>query len=367
VLREHLASQLADEYVVDTAANGREALTAVMRALPTLIVTDIVMPDIDGIELLKTLRSARRTQTIPVLLISGRAPDAQRIEGFNEGADGYLAKPYTERELRAYIRSMVQSARWRQEAMRREAHQEAEAQLREADRCKDEFLAILGHELRNPLAPLRNGLEILKLSADPALAQTLGLMDRQLGHLTRLVDDLLDINRISRGKLSLQRQDVPLRAVLQSAIECSRAAIDKHQHRLTVQAAPSELLVNGDPDRLAQIFSNLLINSAKYTNTGGDICVSVDRDKRSAVVHIQDNGIGIPPAALERVFDMFSQVRLRTRTTDGLGIGLALVRKLVQMHGGSVRAFSDGVGKGSRFSVRLPIAVRQFETMPGAS
>ena len=219
LIRGHLARVLSDEYIVDTASNGREALESVMRVPPALVVTDIVMPDFDGIELLKTLRSTQQTQMIPVLLISGRAIQEQRVEGYKEGADGYLAKPYTEHELRACIASMLQSARRRDDAARREAIEQAEQraladraallesiteQLREADRRKNEFLAILAHELRNPLAPLRNGLHILKLRSDtdPTVSQTVSMMDRQMTHLVRLVDDLLDVSRITDSKAS---------------------------------------------------------------------------------------------------------------------------------------------------------------------
>lgn len=355
ILREHLAAQLSDEYVVDTAANGREALRAVLRELPAMIVTDIVMPEIDGIELLKALRSTRRTQMIPVLLISGRALDEQRIEGFREGADGYLGKPYTERELRARIQGIVHSARLRNEAIRLETQVEAE---RQANRRKSEFLAVLAHELRNPLAPLRNGLQMLKsqVFADPAVSKTVNMMDRQVTLLVRLVDDLLDMNRILRGKLGLRRQKLLLREVLGNAVEASRGIFETQRHELSVDLRASDLFVDGDPDRLVQVFTNLLINSAKYTDPGGRIKLIVDRENQAAVVDLEDNGIGIPASDITTVFEMFSQVRLNgARETDGLGIGLSLVRTLVEMHGGSVRAFSEGPGKGSRFQVRLPI------------
>ena len=471
-LREHLARALSDEYVVATAGNGSEALRSVLQSPPELVVTDIVMPELDGIELLRALRSSRRTQTVPVLLISGRALDEQRIEGFNEGADGYLGKPYTERELRARIRSMLQGARLRDEAARSEARAQAErealaeratllesitdafyaldsgfrftylnqraldhfgarreallgrilwdaipatrgtifqqeyeravrdqcsvafeavsplnkrwvevrayparqglaaylrdvtarkraeAQVREADRRKSEFLAVLGHELRNPLAALRYGLHIVERAspADPTMTSTLGMMDRQMTHLARLVDDLLDVSRITRGKLELRRQKILVTEVLEKAIEASRAFIDAQHHELIVDLRVQNLLVDGDPDRLAQVFSNLLSNSAKYTNGGGRITITLEREKADALITVHDNGIGIPPEALEHVFDMFSQVRAEEgHATDGLGIGLSLVRTLVQMHGGSVRASSEGLGSGSRFIVRLPI------------
>ena len=473
VVREHLARALSDEYIVDTAGSGTEALRSVLKTTPDLVVTDIVMPDLDGIELLRALRSSRRTETIPVLLISGRARDEQRIAGFDEGADGYLAKPYTERELRARIRSMLHGARLRDETARTEGREQAEQmaiaeraallegitdafyamdgafrliylnqraldhfgesresllgrvlwdvvpaqnrtifqqeyeralrlqcsvafeavspfngrwvevrayptpqglaayfrdvtdrkhaeqQLHEADRRKSEFLAVLAHELRNPLAALRYGLHIVERGtpADAAITSTLGMMDRQMMHLVRLVDDLLDVSRVTRGKLELRRQKILLAEVLERAIEASRAFIEARHHELTVDLQTENLLVDGDPDRLAQVFVNLLLNSAKYTKEGGCIAVTLERDRSAALVTVQDNGIGIPPAALEQVFDMFSQVRAEeVGTMDGLGIGLSLVRTLVQMHGGSVRASSEGPARGSRFTVHLPLA-----------
>jgi signal transduction histidine kinase len=356
LLRGHLARVLSDEYTVDTAGNGKEALESVMRSPPALVVTDIVMPELDGIELLKALRSTQHTQMIAVLLISGRAIHEQRIEGYKEGADGYLAKPYTEHELRACIGSMLQSARRREEAARRESITE---QLRQADQRKNEFLAILAHELRNPLAPLRNGLHILKLrsDADPTVSQTVSMMDRQMTHLVRLVDDLLDVSRITRGKLELRQRKILLTEVLGHAVESARAFIESHRHELTVEIRAQDLLVDGDPDRLAQVFSNLLLNAAKYTGAGGHITLTLDQENDEAIITVRDNGVGIPPHALEQVFDMFSQLRSgEVRGAEGLGIGLSLVRTLVQMHNGTVYAFSDGPGRGARFTVRLPRA-----------
>ena len=233
-----------------------------------------------------------------------------------------------------------------------------EASLQDADRRKDEFLATLAHELRNPLAPLRNGLQIARLTskADSPFQRTLEMMDRQLTHLVHLVDDLLDVGRISSGKIELRRDRIPLPDILASSAEAARAAIDTHGHELTIDRGADELWVEGDFDRLTQIFSNLLTNAAKYTERGGRIELRVTREGNCAVVSVSDNGIGIPSSDLPHVFEMFSQVRLHQgRAEGGLGIGLSIVRKLVDMHHGTVSALSEGSGRGSTFMVRLPL------------
>ena len=230
--------------------------------------------------------------------------------------------------------------------------------LREADQRKDEFLALLGHELRNPLAPIRNALGILRLpGADPAVAgRARETMERQVEHLVRLVDDLLDVSRIMRGQVELRRERIDLATVVARAVETSQPAITAEGHALEINLAPEPLWVNGDLVRLAQVVSNLLNNAAKYTDRGGRIRVSLARDGHEGVLRVQDTGIGIPAELLPRLFDMFFQVERRTRQSQGgLGIGLSLVRGLVELHGGSVEALSAGPGRGSEFVIRLPL------------
>lgn len=235
---------------------------------------------------------------------------------------------------------------------------EAEEAMREADRRKDEFLALLAHELRSPLAPLRNGLQVMRLASGDAnlVARTREMMDRQLSHLVRLIDDLLDIARISSNKMELRRSRVLLADVVSSAMETARPAFEAVGHELTVALPPEPILLDADFTRLAQVFGNLLNNSAKYTERGGHIWLRATRDGEQVVVRVEDTGIGIPASALPHVFDMFSQGdRFIERSTGGLGIGLALVKGLVEMHGGTVEAASPGQGKGSTFTVRLPV------------
>lgn len=235
--------------------------------------------------------------------------------------------------------------------------------LRQSDRRKDEFLALLAHELRNPLAPLRNGLQILRLAeGDPAaLAQTREIMERQLAHMVRLIDDLLDVSRINRNKMELRRSRLVLADIINSAVETARPLISEAGHELTISLPGEPLHLDADLTRLAQVFANLLTNSAKYTPRGGKIRLYAEREANQVSVAITDNGIGIPRESLPTIFDMFSQVdRSIERSTGGLGIGLALVKGLVEMHGGSVQATSAGEGQGSTFTVRLPL-VENFE------
>ncbi|AMV36083.1 PAS domain S-box protein [Planctomyces sp. SH-PL62] len=232
------------------------------------------------------------------------------------------------------------------------------AELREEDRRKVEFLALLAHELRNPLAPLRNGLQLMRQAEVPApLAWARDMMGRQLGHMVRLIDDLLDVSRINQSKLELRRARVSLDEVVATAVETARPTIEAAGHELTVALPVEPIRLDADLTRLAQVFSNLLTNSAKYTPPGGRIRLSAHREAGQVVVAVRDDGLGIPADALPRLFDMFSQVdRGDDRIAGGLGIGLALVKGLVEMHGGSVDAASDGPGLGSTFTVRLPVS-----------
>ena len=229
--------------------------------------------------------------------------------------------------------------------------------VREADRRKDEFLATLAHELRNPLAPVRNALYLLKSDAATPAAreQARAMMERQVHHLIRLVDDLLDVSRVMRGKVDLRKERTDVGAVAARAVETAQPLIDARRHTLTVNVPPSPVWVHADPVRLAQVVGNLLTNAAKYTDDGGQLTLTVERTDGEAVVRVRDTGIGIAPDMLPKVFDLFVQVETAAdRTQGGLGIGLTLVKRLVDLHGGTVEAHSDGPGRGSEFVVRLP-------------
>jgi signal transduction histidine kinase/CheY-like chemotaxis protein len=236
----------------------------------------------------------------------------------------------------------------------------AEEALLLADRRKDEFLATLAHELRNPLAPIRTGLDILRIRSGDALAtqRATDIMERQLRQMVRLVDDLLDVSRINTGKFAIKMGRVELKAVVNDALEVVRSYIELHGHELVIDLPDRPVFLHGDATRLAQILSNLLNNAAKYTNRGGRVSLSARVDERSLVLHVADNGIGIAPDMLHQVFDMFVQVdSTLERTNAGLGVGLSLARRLVELHGGSIEAHSAGLNRGSEFVVRLPIVV----------
>ena len=241
--------------------------------------------------------------------------------------------------------------------------------LAESDRRKDEFLATLAHELRNPLAPIRNATHILraKLPPAPELHWARDVIDRQVTQMSRLIDDLMDVARITRGTFELRREQAALDDVIRSAVETSRPLIDASGHELVVHFSPEPIYLEADAIRLAQVFANLLNNAAKYSPSGGRIAVSVARDLALVSVTVQDNGIGIPTGMLTRVFEPFTRLdRSLERSRGGLGIGLALARRLVEMHGGTIEAHSSGPGQGSRFVVRLPLAARQGIPRPQA-
>jgi CheY-like chemotaxis protein len=234
---------------------------------------------------------------------------------------------------------------------------QSNAALAEADRRKDEFLAMLAHELRNPLSPVRSAVEILRLAgpSDPILIRQRDIIDRQITHMARLLNDLLDVSRITRGKIELKREPLHLDDVLVHAVETATPLVEARRHELSVTLAPDPLRVEADLDRLAQAVGNLLVNAAKYTDEGGRIWLEAGRRDGEAVIRVRDTGAGIAPEMLPRVFDLFAQAdRTLAHAKGGLGIGLTMVKKLVEMHGGTVEARSEGLGKGSEFIIHLP-------------
>ena len=354
-MRDYVHRLLSAEYEVTAVADGRQALRAACEQRPDLVLTDVMMPGLDGFGLLKALREDPATAAIPVIMLSARAGEEARIEGLQAGADDYLIKPFSARELLARVSGTLSLAQARREALHRE--EELKRELLEEARRKDEFLATLAHELRNPLAPIRNGLHILRIANGHAEAEekARAMIERQVQQMVRLIDDLLDLSRISRGKVELRRERVDLATVVNSAVETSRPLIEESDHQLDLRLPAEPVFVDADLTRLAQVVANLLNNAAKYTEKGGRIELTAGRDGAWATLSVRDNGVGIPAPMLPRVFEMFTQVdRSLDRSQGGLGIGLSIVKRLAEMHGGTVEARSEGHGQGSEFVVRLP-------------
>jgi signal transduction histidine kinase/ActR/RegA family two-component response regulator len=297
---------------------------------------------------------------LPILVLARPGADSAGVAQAMDqlGNVTVLERPIRIAAMVSTVRSALR-ARQRQYQIREYLadRERVAAELRENDRRKDEFLAVLAHELRNPLAPIRHSLHVLREARpDDPLSTRLGaILDRQVDQMVRLVEDLIEVSRITRGKITLRRERVDLPSVVSSAIETSRPLIEEAGHHVEVQLPCEPLWLDGDPVRLAQIFANLLNNAAKYTDAPGRIWFTARRDAGQVILSVRDTGCGIPPAMLGSVFEAFTQIADR-RVQGGLGIGLTLVKRLVELHGGSVEASSGGLGHGSEFVVRLPLA-----------
>jgi signal transduction histidine kinase len=363
-LEENLLSLEAllrrDDLKLLKARSGDEALELLLQNDVALALIDVQMPHLDGFQLAELMRGNERTRRVPIIFVTAGSADSQRrFRGYEAGAVDFIQKPIEPDVLRSKAEVFLELYRQRQQiiAQRDElaAHTHA---LKEADRRKDEFLATLAHELRNPLAPLRLGIDILRRNPDSeAAAGVREMMDRQLSHLVRLIDDLLDVSRVSQGKIALRKERIEVATVVRAAIEASRPFIEAAEHSLTVDIPAQPVWLDADFTRLSQVVGNLLNNASKYTPTGGRIRVAVTAADDDVAIEVSDNGIGIPAEMQSKVFDLFTQVDNHVdRSQGGLGIGLALVKQLVNIHGGSVSAESAGIGSGSTFRVSIPLA-----------
>lgn len=325
------------------------------------------MPGMDGFETAAMIHQHPRFERTPIIFVTGvRDSELDRLKGCELGAVAYVSIPVVPEVLRGKVSVLVELHCKRLELQALNARlAEANAKLAranqalEADRQKDEFLAILAHELRNPLAPIRNAIEIMARIPieEPRLRWCRDVIDRQALHLTRLVDDLLDISRITRGTIKLARELVGVDLLVGRAIEALQPLLTEQRHVLSVDCPDAGWTVRGDPTRLVQVLGNLLNNAARYTDPGGAIALTVRRVDDSVEIAVRDNGIGIDEAAQARLFQLFSRLDAGyERAPGGLGIGLALVRRLVEMHAGRVSVASEGPGHGSEFRVRLPLA-----------
>jgi signal transduction histidine kinase len=369
-------------YTVLVTANAAEAAQRVELGDVDLLILDQRLPGgVSGLELYQRMRAAN--QDVPAILVTGLREDELLLQALRAGVRDFVLKtpeyldyllPAVERVLKQVRteRQLVESRALARDALRRQHELEveitqrkrAEERLREADRRKDEFLAMLAHELRNPLAPIRNSLHILQLRmpGDESLCRPLQVIDRQSRQLAGLVDDLLDVSRITQGQINLRMQTLKLADVVDQAVETSRPLLEARRHRFEIQLPKEAIYVNVDSTRLAQVILNLLNNAAKYTDEGGSIRLTVERSGDEVVLRVRDNGMGIAPEMLPRIFELFSQgERTLDRSQGGLGIGLTLVRRLVELQGGTVQAFSEGLGRGSEFAVRLPAVQKSDE------
>jgi len=395
-----------------TARSGLEALERLMQQEFAVVLLDVSMPGMDGFETASLIHDHPRFERTPIIFVTGvHITDPDRMKAYKLGAVDYVLIPVVPEILRSKVAVLVELYLQRRElqqlnstlaqanAQLAEAHinlqaektrelehlnaslrkavsglEEAnhalhgeiqerariEQQLKEADRLKDEFLAMLAHELRNPLAPIHNAVRIMRLRpmGDSQLEWARDVIDRQAVHLTRLVDDLLDVSRITRGKINIDARPFELSAAIARAVETVQPMMMQQKHDLQIDLPPTPLLILGDMTRVTQVIGNVLANAVKYTDDGGRIGVSAKLEGDMVEIRVSDNGIGIPASMLPTVFDLFSQAgALDGRSRGGLGIGLALVKRLVEMHGGNVEIRSGGTGQGTEFLIRLPAAV----------
>jgi PAS domain S-box-containing protein len=461
-MRAYVHDLLAPFYSVEAVSDGLQALEAARRWRPDLILSDVMMPRLDGIGLLKALRSEDGLKDVPVILLSARAGESSRIEGLDGGADDYLIKPFAARELLARVGALIELIRIRAESEQRlrlaltsiqdqfylldeefrytlanrrvieltrlaeneligrsifdvlphvrgslfesellavtqtrtprrfelyyenwqswfehtlypadqgvavlvsdiSERVEARQMLQTADRQKDEFLAMLAHELRNPLSPIFTATEVLARTASekPHARAAISTIKRQATQLTRLVDDLLDVSRITQGRIELKLQTLELSRVVAQAVETVEPLLREKHHEVSITEGYQSVFVSGDFTRLVQCVVNVLINAAKYTDPRGRIRIETRADGTHAYIAVSDTGAGMSAELLPRIFDLFVQSeRTLDRAQGGLGIGLSVVRKLLQMHGGEIRASSGGIGEGSSFEIKLPRVAR---------
>jgi signal transduction histidine kinase len=365
------------------AGSGEEALRHLLHQDFAVVLLDVQMGGLDGFETAQLIRGRDRSRHTPIVFLTAYEYNRLPVEqAYSLGAVDYLLKPLVPRILRAKVAGFVElfqkTERVRRQAERlrvmerREAeHRLAEEGLRqraellaESNRRKNEWIAMLGHELRNPLAPLVQGLHVLKVAGQDrgTAEQVLGMMERQTQHLTRLLDELLDVSRIGRGKVQLRPERLDLSRLVRTAAEDRRPSLEQAGLALTVEVPETPLWATGDPARLSQVLNNLLHNAAKFTEPGGRVGVGLTGDgaRTQAVLTVRDTGMGIERDVLPRLFEPFCQAdRSLDRTQGGLGLGLSLVKGLAEMHGGHVGAGSAGPGQGAEFWVRLPLEPAQ--------
>ena len=353
----HLRRRLLERagFRVIEAATAAEGVAVAVEHQPDVVVTDISLPDLSGFELTSRLKTDPGTANIRVVQISAVFTDAaSRVRGLNSGADAFLIDPVDSAELVAVIHAVLRGRRTEDRLqVTAEALRVSEQQLKFADRQKDAFIATVVHELRQPLAPIMTALELLQRTDNPdTMRHAHRVLERQVNQMRRLIDDLLDAARIAQGKVTIRLERIGLAEIVKGAVNTVLPLARDRRQELRLQLPSEPVVVDADPDRLQQVLSNLLTNAVKFTGPEGRIAVTVERADGSVAIRVSDTGRGIDPEHLPHIFNMFTQ-----SSTDegGLGVGLAVVRGLVERHGGTVNVHSEGTGKGAEFTVRLPV------------
>jgi signal transduction histidine kinase len=344
-MRDYLTRILSEYVQVEAVTDGAEALAAVQQTLPDLVLSDVMMPQVDGFELVKALRADARTKEVPIILLSARAGEKSVVEGLQAGADDYLIKPFSATELVTRVLAHLQMAQLRSDALRQE---------KTISRMKDKFLAEVSHELNTPLVAILGWTRLLRSnpSNQSMLSKSLETIERNATLQAKLIEDLLDISRITAGKISLNQEPVELQQAIEAAIATISQSLKTKDISLECLLDPLPRIVQADPNRLQQIVLNLLTNAIKFTPNGGRIEVGLEANETQAQIVLTDNGSGIPADELPYIFDTFRQA---SASNKGLGLGLAIARHLVELHNGTIHAESSGVGQGATFTVRLPI------------
>lgn len=372
-VRRYLTRDVEEQYALLEADNGEDALKVYQHARPDCVLLDFHLPDMNGLEFVAELVYELDTHLVPVVMLTGTGNEVIAVEAMKNGVQDYLVKGRASADdLRRAVRNAVE----RVEMQRRLEEQRAQLEqknreLELANRRKDQFLAMLAHELRNPLAPILNGLHVQRLKNDDreTAVRVRQIVDRQVRHLARLTDDLLDVARITRGKILLRRERLELCALVRETVEDQRCTLERQKLDLRLYVPEGPVWINGDRTRISQVLSNFLSNSIKFTDAGGQIAVRLTArpDGRRVSVSVRDSGIGMDHDMLAHVFETFSQAdESLDRSQGGLGLGLALAKGLIDLHGGEVRAYSAGPGQGSEFSFVLPLDSGQPGAAPAA-
>lgn len=377
ILTRDLLADMPDRpYELDRVPDYASGLEMLRQGKHPICLLDYRLGARNGLELLKEVRAEGFHPAM--IMLTGQQDRALDLAAMEAGATDFLEKssltvPLLERALRYALQQKRNADLLEERVAERTAELHASEErmrqialdLAKADHRKDEFMAMLAHELRNPLAPLRSAVDVLQMNSEDAeqVRIVAGMLERQVGQMVHLVDDLLDVSRITRGKIELRLQRVDLATVVNQAVEASKAQLEQMGHHLKVDQPGGAISLEGDPVRLTQVLGNLLSNAVKFTPEGGRIELKISKEKGSAVIRVKDNGMGIAPENITSIFEMFVQVDASLeRPTSGLGLGLTLVKNLVELHSGSVEVHSGGKGQGTEFTLRLPILEEDRDT-----